>query len=169
MLFCKEPRPVAVLRVVESGAAAVRDGFQVGYLDGGGVERRVPLIEAGQVAFEDAPPVRSFPSYRGQRNYPGLWWSATMARHVGFESWLERDTAMLLDFDPGVVGFASQPFWLLWSGPDGSRVRSHAPDWFARLEDGLGVVIDCRPAERVRARAAAAFAATARACAEVGW
>jgi hypothetical protein len=45
------------------------------------------------------------PAYNGQRNFPGLWWSATMGRHVGFESWLERDHAMLLDFDPRVVAF----------------------------------------------------------------
>jgi hypothetical protein len=111
--------------------------------------------------------VRSFPSYQGQRNYPGLWWSATGGRHVGYESWLERDCAMLLDHDPGVVGFASQPFWLHWR--EGRRVRSHAPDWFARLADGTAVVIDCRPQERVRAVDAEAFAATRRACAEVGW
>ena len=29
-----------------------------------------------------------------------------MAAHVGYESWLERDHAMLLDFDPEVTGFA---------------------------------------------------------------
>jgi hypothetical protein len=27
---------------------------------------------------------------------------------VGYESWLERDQLMLLDFDPAVVGIASQ-------------------------------------------------------------
>jgi hypothetical protein len=74
---------------------------------------------------------------------------------------------MLLDHDPGMVGFASQPFWLWWQ--DGRRRRSHAPDWFARLADGTGVVVDCRPPERVRAGDAEAFAATERACAEAGW
>jgi hypothetical protein len=33
-------------------------------------------------------------------------------QHVGYESWLERDHLMLLDYDPDVVGIASQPFWL---------------------------------------------------------
>jgi hypothetical protein len=51
--------------------------------------------------FEDRAPVPSLPSYRGQRHFPGLLWSASMDRHVGFESWLERDHAILLDFDPG--------------------------------------------------------------------
>jgi len=28
--------------------------------------------------FQGALPVRSFPSYKGRRNFPGLWWSPTM-------------------------------------------------------------------------------------------
>jgi hypothetical protein len=38
----------------------------------------------------------------------------TADSHVGFESWMERDHVMALDFDPTVVGIASQPFWLSW-------------------------------------------------------
>ena len=89
-----------------------------------------------------------------------------MGRHVGFESWLERDHAMLLDFDPRVA-FAPQPFRLSW--PDGPQVRSHVPDWFARLDDDTAVVVDCRPAQRRGPRDVAAFAATEWACATVGW
>ncbi|MFI6030791.1 TnsA-like heteromeric transposase endonuclease subunit [Amycolatopsis magusensis] len=40
---------------------------------------------------------------------------------------------------------------------------------FARTADGGGLVVDCRPAERVRLSDAEVFAATERACAEVGW
>jgi hypothetical protein len=120
------------------------------------------------VAFEQCQAVRSFPSYRGQRNWPGLWWSATLGRHVGYESWLERDHAMMLDFDSAVVGFASQPFWLFFPGEDG-RMRRHAPDWFARRADGQGVVIDCRPDGRIKSRDEEAFEATRQACAQVGW
>jgi hypothetical protein len=90
-----------------------------------------------------------------------------MAEHVGYESWLERDHAMLLDFDPQVAGFAAQPFWLLWHA--GGKVRAHAPDFFARLADGTGVVVDCRPANRIKPRDAEAFAASERACAQAGW
>src|SRR5664280_2889761 len=50
---------------------------------------------------------------------------------------------MLLDHDPAVVGIASQPFWLFWQH-DG-KLRSHAPDYFARRADGSAVVVDCRP------------------------
>jgi hypothetical protein len=155
------------LRAVPGGRLTHSSGFEVGFFDADEGEVRRPLSDVPAVAFELVPPVRSFPSYKGQRNYPGLYWSACSGAHVGFESWLERDEAMSLDFDGAVVGFAAQPFWLSW--PDIDRVRSHAPDFFARLADGTGVVIDCRPAARIKPRDAAAFAATERACTEVGW
>lgn len=132
-------------------------------------EVRGPLASASAVAFEEVAPVRDFPSYRGQRHFPGLYWSATTGGHVGFESWLERDHAMLLDFDPQVVGFTSQPFWLRWRDCPPDRMRSHAPDFFARAADGSGLVVDCRPADRVDERSAASFAAMRRACEQVGW
>jgi hypothetical protein len=56
---------------------------------------------------------------------------------VGFESWLERDHVMAMDFDPDITGIASQPFWLHWRDEDG-RGRRHAPDFFARRADGSG-------------------------------
>jgi hypothetical protein len=42
----------------------------------------------------------------------------------------------MLDFDPEVVGIASEPFRLSWWE---GRHRSHVPDFFARLADGTGV------------------------------
>jgi hypothetical protein len=152
------------------GVAEVLDveAFDVEWLGEAG-EVRLPLSKVAEVSFEDAAPVREFPSYRGQRHFPGRYWAASMTRHVGFESWLERDHAILLDFDPDVQAFASQPFWLHWRNAAGARVRTHAPDYFARLVDGAGLVIDCRPADRVDERSAVAFAATRRGCELVGW
>lgn len=86
---------------------------------------------------------------------------------MGFESWAERDVVMMLDFDSQVVGLSSQPFWLHWQ--DGGLRRRHAPDFFARLADGSGVVVDVRPDELIDDQAAEAFAATARACDDAGW
>ena len=88
--------------------------------------------------------------------------------HVGFESWLERDHLMLLDFDPDVRAVSSQPFWLRWRRADG-RARRHAPDFFARLADGTGVVVDVRPDDRIPERDAETFAVTAAACEAAGW
>jgi hypothetical protein len=119
------------------------------------------------VPFERVLPVREFGSYRGKRSFSGLWWSCTISDHVGYESWLERDRVMALDFDPAVVGLSSQPFRLSWQ--DGGRTRSHTPDYFVRLRDGTGVVVDVRADDRIEPEDAEAFAATARACESVGW
>lgn len=146
---------------------AVASGdFELLYLDAG-VERRGSLKTCWTERFEDVAPVRAFPSYRGQRNFPGLYFAVGMGRHVGFESWLERDHAMVLDFTAEVRAFAAQPFWLLWPWENG--VRRHAPDFFVRLVDGGGVVVDVRADDRIEQRDAEAFAATAAACALVGW
>ncbi|MFB4278326.1 hypothetical protein ACBJ59_23765 [Nonomuraea sp. MTCD27] len=80
------------VRSVEGGAKQRLPGFEVVYVEEAAGEVRVPLAEAGAVAFERVAAVRTFPTYRGQRNYPGLYYAATVDRHVGFESWLERDT-----------------------------------------------------------------------------
>lgn len=146
-------------------ACSVVPVFEVEFTGSGGCCRG-PLGELWSTPFERAAPVRSFPSFRGQASFPGLYYAATMDAHVGFESWLERDVAMMLDFDPEVVAFSSQPFWLSWV--QGGR-RRHAPDYFARLADGTGVVIDVRPDDRIGPRDAEAFAATERACLGVGW
>lgn len=141
---------------------------EVGYLAEDGAEQRVSLPDAPRLSFESCAPVRRFPSRKGQRHLPGRWWSATMDGHVGYESWLERDHLMLLDFDPGVVGIASQPFWLYWTTAEG-KARSHAPDYFTRRADGSAVVIDCRPDDRIKPRDEVAFAVTGRMCELLGW
>ncbi|MEV0269716.1 TnsA-like heteromeric transposase endonuclease subunit [Hamadaea sp. NPDC050747] len=90
---------------------------------GRGVSR---FTRFGGLPFEDIAPAREFPTFKGQRNFPGRWWSSTVGGHVGYESWLERDHVKLLDFDPAVVRIASQPFWLSW--PTDRGPRKHLPD-----------------------------------------
>ncbi len=149
---------------------AVADGavetVEVSWIDAGGRGCRAGLGAVAEVAFENVTPARRFVMHRGQRHFPGMWWSATTGRHAGYESWLERDHAMVLDFDRDVVGFSSQPFTLSWrvSG----KAVSHTPDYFARLAGGSAVVVDVRPADRVKPRDAVKFETTAAACAVVG-
>jgi hypothetical protein len=109
---------VPALRSIQGGRRTGGDSFEVAYLNVAGEVRR-PLTEACEVAFEAVVAVWHFPAYRGQRNYPGLYYAAPMDAHVGVESWLERDEAMALDFDHDVVAFASQPFWLSWPDANG--------------------------------------------------
>jgi hypothetical protein len=75
---------------------------------------------------------------------------------------------MLMDFDPEVRAVASQPFWLRWRDEEG-RSRRHAPDFFARRNDGSAVVVDVRPDDRIPERDAQTFAVTAEACEAAGW
>ena len=156
------------MSVVNETADGELDGFRLRYVAADGTQHGVSLADAWAVRFEGVSPARRYRARKGQRHLPGLWWSSTMAGHVGYESWLERDHLLWLDWDPLVVGIAAQPFWLFWTRPDGRDV-AHAPDFFARRVDGSAVVIDCRPADRRPARDLAKFEATRRACELVGW
>jgi hypothetical protein len=138
----------------------------VSWIDEGGQRGTGPLGMAAGTAFEDALPAREFLSYRGQRYFTGMWWLATSGRHVGYESWLERDHVMALDFDREVTGVSSQPFTLSWNA-DG-RTVSHTPDYFARLADGSALVVDVRPADRVGPKDRLKFEVTEAACAVAG-
>ncbi|MBP2374746.1 hypothetical protein JOF46_002658 [Paeniglutamicibacter psychrophenolicus] len=117
--------------------------------------------------FENSPPVRRVAAYKGQRNFSGLWWCASTNRHVGFESWLERDHLIRLDLDAKVTGIASQPFRIKLPKP--LPQTWHVPDYFVRRADGTCLVIDVRPDARVKAEDQLVFDATANLCATVGW
>lgn len=143
------------------------DAVRFYFRDEAGAELTLGLADAGRRDFAAVPAVRSFPSYRGQRNFPGFYFAACSGRLVGFESWLERDEAMAMDFDPAVGAFASQPFELGWADHTGNR--RHVPDFFARYGDGTSEVVDCRPANRIKERDRELFAGTARVCAQLGW
>jgi hypothetical protein len=96
---------------VDSGGVPVGD-IAVGWIDAGGQRKSDGLESVAEFAFEDVLPAREFLSYRGQWQFPGLWSLETTGRHVGYESCLERDHVMALDFDCDVTGVSSQPFAL---------------------------------------------------------
>jgi hypothetical protein len=64
-------RVVAGLKVVSSARGLAGDVAAVGFVDEDCVERQEPLEDCAQQGFESGPPVRTFPSFRGQRNWPG--------------------------------------------------------------------------------------------------
>jgi hypothetical protein len=142
--------------------------FVLEFQAAGGAWQRGPLSSCCGVRFEDALPVRPFRFEKGLRSFAGWWYFGATGTHVGFESWLERDHLMLMDFDPAVRAVSSQPFWLRWRDGEG-RARRHAPDFFARRGDGTGVVVDVRPDDRIPERDAETFAVTALACEAAGW
>ncbi|MHC6593718.1 TnsA-like heteromeric transposase endonuclease subunit [Arthrobacter sp. C152] len=134
----------------------------------GGCMLDEPVLSAwASLGLEHALPVRSFFSWPGKRNYEGSWWSSTTGSHVSFESLLERDFLMLADYDQDVVGIASQPFAVLWpNGTDGGR--GHVPDFFVRLRDGGGRVVDVRHRDHLEA-GSRQFTLTRALCDEAGW
>ena len=141
--------------------------FVVEYVDDGRVRRRDPLSGAWTARFESLPPVRKIRAYKGQRSVTRDYWTATTGQALACESRLERDHAMLMDFDPAVTGLVSQPFRLFWPGRRGWL--GHVPDFFARLSDGGAVVVDVRPDDQIGPDDAEAFAASQRACELAGW
>ncbi|WP_232246770.1 TnsA-like heteromeric transposase endonuclease subunit [Kitasatospora mediocidica] len=155
-------------RVAASAPAAVEAGvFSVEYVDEGGIRRHEPLPAVWTTRFEEMEPVRKVRSFHGQRSVVRDYWFARTGQVVSCESRLERDHAMLFDFDPLAVGLVSQPFRLFWPGQRGRR--GHVPDFFVRLADGTTVLVDVRPDDQIEPGDAEAFAASARACELAGW
>lgn len=92
-------------------------------------------------------PRRTFRWHRGQRHYPGRYWSATTGGFVGYESRLELAALLLEDFDQRVVRIASQPFELI-ADRDGVQ-RSHVPDYMIEHRDQRFTVIEVKPRRRL--------------------
>src|SRR5262249_12733589 len=67
-------------------------------------ETEFPMVRIDDVAA--GRPWRVFRSHHGQAHYSGWYWSATMGRHVVYESRLELARLLLADFDPTVIAIA---------------------------------------------------------------
>lgn len=143
------------------------DGIQLVYMDDRGRRHAIGLEEAGAIDFGHVQTFREPPAYRGQRNFPGWWWSVTTRSHVVYESWLERHHVIEADRDARVTGIAGQPFALTWLSGKG-QVK-HVPDVFCRRFDGGSVVTDCRPVGKADAPFRDKCAVTAAACQVAGW
>ena len=65
-------------------------GIQLVYADDRDRQRSVALEDAALLNVGQVKAFRRPPAYRGQRNFPGWWWSVTTRSHVAYESWLER-------------------------------------------------------------------------------
>jgi hypothetical protein len=89
---------MSMLEAVHGTAPGPPHGeFDVETIAEDGARRRVPLASATRIPLADMTPARRIKARKGQRHLPGRWWSATDGRHVGYESWLERDEVMWLD------------------------------------------------------------------------
>ncbi|WP_424991680.1 TnsA-like heteromeric transposase endonuclease subunit [Nesterenkonia sphaerica] len=113
-------------------------------------------------------PIRIPPAYRGQRNYPGLFWASTNHRTLVYESLLELERLWLADFDPTVAQIATQPFQL--AGRDINGPRRHVPDMLLTHRDRRVTLVDVKPqAALSRPQVKAQFDWTRDLCREKGW
>lgn len=71
-------------------------------------------------------PVRTPGVYQRQRHMPGRWFSTTVGRFMEYESLLERDWMLLMDFDREVGWMCEQPLRLRYVKND--EPVSHVPD-----------------------------------------
>jgi hypothetical protein len=143
------------------------DGIELVFADDRGRRVTVDLGQADKALRGPVSRYREPPAYRGQRNFPGWWWSATTGSHVVYESWLERHHIIEADRDPRVTAITGRPFALTWPGE--KRNRRHIPDLFCRLLGGGAVVTDCRPVGRADDDFRYKCAVTAAACEVIGW
>ena len=98
---------------------------------------------------------------------PGRWFSTTAGGFLEYESLLERDWMLLLDFDREVEWICEQPLRLRYLA-DG-RSASHVPDLLA-WRSGTPELCDVKSAERVEDRGfQAQVRASELACAEAGF
>jgi hypothetical protein len=133
-------------------------------VDGAPVTR--VLAEVGVDQLRRCCPVRVPGAYRGQRHMPGRWFSTTASRFLEYESLLERDWMLLLDFDREVDGICEQPLSLSYVR-DGRAAR-HIPDLLV-WRGGAAELCDVKSVERLADPLfVAQVRATSLACAEAG-
>ncbi|MGN5538471.1 TnsA endonuclease N-terminal domain-containing protein [Alcaligenes sp. Lyrl_28] len=66
---------------------------------------------------------------------------------VAFESLIERDVILLLEFSRGVQSYQEQPERIVYS--DGQAMRDYYPDFEARLTSGPRVHIEVKPSAKL--------------------
>ena len=133
----------------------------------GGEEVRDCLADLSLSMLRSCEPVRRAGVYQRQRHMPGMWFSTIAGRFLEYESLLERDWMLLLDFDRGVEWICEQPLRLRYS-KDG-RPASHVPDLLV-WRDGLPELCDVKSEERVgHPEFQAQVRATELVCAQAGF
>jgi hypothetical protein len=143
------------------------DGIQLVYADDRDRLHAIALEDAAAIDFGRVRAFRNPPAYRGQRNFPGWWWSATTRSHVVYESWLVRHHIIEADRDIRMTRIIGKPFELTW--PVEKKQVRHVPDLFCRMLDGGGVVTDRRQVSKAGQGSRNKSAITSAACSVIGW
>ncbi|MHB1731904.1 MAG: TnsA-like heteromeric transposase endonuclease subunit [Ferrimicrobium acidiphilum] len=137
------------------------------YRDGYGLDwTLVGTSSLVDIHFESALPIRTFSSYRAKHNYEGIYPFSNLDLQVPFESLLEGKFLLETDWGNESVAISAQPFLVHWENP---TKRRHVPDYFVRLRNGDGLIVDVRPSGRIDDTTRTAFAFTRSLCEAVGW
>jgi hypothetical protein len=160
--------PVRIVSSVTSAVGrefVVTGPFEAGVRVGDG-EVRGGLADVSFEVLRRCAPVRSAGVYERQRHMPGRWFSTTAGRFLEYESLLERDWMLLLDFDREIEWICEQPLRLRYQLDD--KPASHVPDllvWRA----GCPELCDVKSVERLDDPLfQSQVKATGQACAEAG-
>jgi len=144
------------------------DVVRVRYVDSEGVQHLVRLEEAADLPLENGRMVRDIPSHRDQGHMPGQYWVAKWGDFADYESVLESKWLTLLDFDPEVTAFVTQP--LEFDAIDARGAWQHTPDVFVRHRDGSVLLLDVKnPELRDDPRVLLQEERTRRICERLGW
>jgi len=84
---------------------------------------------------------------RSGRHFRGRYPSRKLGRMVEFESLIERDVILLLEFSRGVQSYQEQPVRIVYS--DGQAMREYYPDFEAQLASDPRVHIEVKPSEKL--------------------
>lgn len=80
---------------------------------------------------------------RSGRGFRGRYPSRKMGRMIEYESLIERDLILLLEFSTGVVSFQEQPERLEYF--DGEKMRVYFPDFGVQLISGQHLHLEAKP------------------------
>lgn len=81
---------------------------------------------------------------RSGKRYRGKYPSRKLERMVQWESFLERDALLLLEYHPNVISYQEQPSIETYYDEDGLP-RQYIPDLAANLTDGRIIVFEVKP------------------------
>ncbi len=117
-------------------------GWQVAWRSLDGAWHQIDVTHADELDLAHLAPVRE-PSVHRQRSTVCGWINfQTADRWLPYESALERDILLLLDFEPGVRDCVTQP--LYWRDADSTSAL--APDALIRRPDGTKSVVEVKRA-----------------------
>lgn len=84
---------------------------------------------------------------RRGRRFRGYFPSTKLGRMVAWESLLERDAILLLEFSSGVLSYQEQPALVQYA--DGTRIRDYYPDFELELANGKRIHIEVKSAHQL--------------------